>query len=148
MILSPSTILLDYIKDSSCNDSKIMQWFMIRCHACIRTWFWNIGPINLLLVHETLSSHELAFGVVCWIHFSCCLFLPIISWRRSLRLFTSSLFSLSECMTFHCLFVLLLSNALSFSNLRALIPFWKHVKLFMKYLLLPPVWSVTLVWVF
>ena len=22
-----------------------MQWFMIRCHACIRTWFWNIGPI-------------------------------------------------------------------------------------------------------
>ena len=69
-----------------------MQWFMIRCHACIRTWFWNIGPINLLLVHETLSSHELAFGVVCWIHFSCCLFLPIISWRRSLRLFTSSLF--------------------------------------------------------
>jgi hypothetical protein len=45
MILSSSIILLDYIKDSSCNDSKIMQWFMIRCHACIRTWFWNIGPI-------------------------------------------------------------------------------------------------------
>ena len=22
-----------------------MQWFMIRCNACIRTWFWNIGPI-------------------------------------------------------------------------------------------------------
>jgi len=22
-----------------------MQWFMIRCHACICTWFWNIGPI-------------------------------------------------------------------------------------------------------
>ena len=102
MILSSSTILLDYIKDSSCNDSKIMQWFMIRCHACIRTWFWNIGPINLLLVHETLSSHELAFGVVCWIHFSCCLFLPIISWRRSLRLFTSSPF-FSECMTCYCL---------------------------------------------
>jgi hypothetical protein len=44
VILSSSTILLDYIKDS-CNDSKITQWFMIRCHACIRTWFWNIGPI-------------------------------------------------------------------------------------------------------
>ena len=46
----------------------------------------------LLLVHETPSHHELAFEVVCWIPLSCCLFIPIISWRRSLRLFTSSPF--------------------------------------------------------
>jgi len=46
LILSSSIILLDYIKDSSYNDSKTyMQWFMIRCHACILTRFWNIGPI-------------------------------------------------------------------------------------------------------
>jgi hypothetical protein len=39
LILSSSIILLDYIKDFSCNDSKktYMQWLMIRCHACIRT---------------------------------------------------------------------------------------------------------------
>ena len=94
-----------WIKDSSCNNSKTyMQWFMIRCHACILTWFWNIGP-------TTLPWHELAFEVVCWIHFSCCPLLPIISLRRSLRLFTSSFFKIYDLIAF---FVMLLSNALTY----------------------------------
>jgi hypothetical protein len=33
----------------SCNKSKMyVQCFEVRCHVCILTWFWNIGPFHFI----------------------------------------------------------------------------------------------------
>ena len=86
-------------------EKAYMQWFMIICHACIRTWFWNIGPHPLLLVRETPS----------------CLSLLLKPYAGFISRVVSDFLRVvlfPKCMTCHCLFVMLLSNVLAwFSNL-------------------------------
>ena len=101
MIISSSIILLECAKISSCNDpKKYMQWFMIRCNACIRTWFWNIGPIlffqfmrlplnmNLLLKSYAGFISRVAYHILGEEVFD---FLQVVLF--------------SKCMTCICLFV-------------------------------------------
>jgi len=91
-----------------------MQWFMIRCHACIRTWFWNIGPIIFfefmrfpLIMSLLLKSYAGFISRVASYH----ILGEEISDFLQIVLFP-------KCMTCHCLFVMLLSNVLAwFSNL-------------------------------
>ena len=122
MILSSSTILLDYIKNFSCNDSKTcMQWFMIRWHACILTWFWNIGPIIFFYFMKlSLDMSLLLKSYAGFISRAASFYLSYL-WE----VFDFLQVAFSKCMTCHCLLCHAFVKCfnLSFSNLRALIPF-------------------------
>ena len=65
-----------------------MQWFMIRCHACVCTWFWNIGPI----IFFYFMKLSLDMSLLLKSYAGSFLVLPIISLRRSLWLSSSSPF--------------------------------------------------------
>ena len=90
-----------------------MQWFMVWCHACICTWFWNIGPIIFFYFMKLSLDMSLLLKSYAGFISRAASVLPIISLRRSLRLFTSSLFFQNVWLVI-AFFVMLLSNALTY----------------------------------
>jgi hypothetical protein len=77
-----------------------MQWFMIRCHACICTWFWNIGPIIFFYFMKlSLDMSLLLKSYAGFISRAASFYLSYL-WEE---VFDFLQVAFSKCMTCHCL---------------------------------------------
>ena len=145
MILSSSIILLDYIKDSSYNNSKktFLQWFRVRCHACILTWFWNIGPIIFFYCLKLSLDMSLLLKSYAGFVFCAASFYLSYLWEKVFDFLQVAFFQ--KCMICHCLLchALVKCFSLSFLNLRAFVPFQIRKTFHEIYLIAPSVgvWS-------